>query len=59
MNEHGKPVIPIILNHCLWDITNLSALQAIPKDGHPIVDFPNSAQAWSEVARGILAVLTP
>lgn len=57
MNNHGKPVIPIILNHCLWDITDLSALQATPKDGRPIADYQNPAQAWSEVARGILGLL--
>jgi hypothetical protein len=57
MNEHGKPVIPIILNHCLWDLTEISTLQATPKDGRPIADFPNQAAAWAEVARGILSIL--
>ncbi len=57
MNDHGKHVIPIILNYCLWDMTSLSALQATPKDGRPIADFGNPAQAWSEVARGILGLL--
>lgn len=55
--EAGKHVVPIILNYCLWDITDLGSLQAIPKDGRPIADFPNPAQAWSEVARGIMALL--
>jgi len=58
MNEHGKHVVPIILNYCLWDMTSLAALQAMPKDGRPIADFPNPAQAWSEVARGILGLLS-
>lgn len=57
MDEHGKKVIPIILNFCLWDITPLGALQATPKDGRPIADYSNFAQAWSEVARGIFALL--
>jgi len=57
MNEHGKPVIPIILNFCMWDHTDLKHLQATPKDGRPIADFPNPAQAWNEVARGILSLL--
>lgn len=56
-NEDGKHVVPIILNYCLWDITSLSEMQAIPQDGRPIADFPNPAQAWSEVARGILRLL--
>ncbi len=57
MNEHGKHVVPIILNYCMWDITSLGTLQATPKDGRPIADFPNPAQAWHEVAKGILALL--
>ncbi len=57
MNDHGKPVIPIILNYCMWDITPLKDLQATPKDGRPIADFPNPAQAWHEVAKGILSLL--
>lgn len=55
--EAGKHVVPIILNHCLWDLTDLGSLQAIPKDGRPIADFSNPAQAWSEVTRSILALL--
>ena len=57
MDEHGKSVIPIILNYCLWDSTSIKDLQATPRDGRPIADFPNPAQAWNEVARGILALL--
>ena len=57
MNDHGKLVIPIILNYCMWDYTSLKDLQATPKDGRPIADFPNPAQAWNEVARGILDLL--
>jgi hypothetical protein len=57
MNEHGKPVVPIILNFCLWDITPIGELQAVPTDGRPIADFPNAAQAWTEVARKILPLL--
>lgn len=56
-NEGGKHVVPVILNYCLWDITSLSEMQAIPKDGRPVADFPNPAQAWSEIARGILSLL--
>ncbi len=53
----GKHVVPIILNYCLWDITDIGSLQAIPKDGRPIADYPNAAQGWSEVARALLALL--
>lgn len=53
----GKHVVPIILNYCLWDITDLKNLQAIPKDGRPIADYPNAAQGWSEVARALIDLL--
>ncbi len=54
MEQHGKAVIPIILNYCLWDYSPLASIQALPKDAQPIAGFPNPAQAWNEVARGIL-----
>lgn len=53
----GKHVVPIILNFCLWDITDIGSLQAIPKDGRPIADYPNAAQGWSEVARALIDLL--
>ena len=53
----GKHVVPIILNYCLWDITDLKNLQALPKDGRPIADYPNAAQGWSEVARALIDLL--
>jgi hypothetical protein len=57
MNEHGKHVVPIILNYCLWDHSVLKVLQAIPKDGKPIASYSNPSQAWNEVARAILGLL--
>ncbi|MBL7794078.1 MAG: leucine-rich repeat domain-containing protein [Saprospiraceae bacterium] len=53
----GTHVVPIILNYCFWDSTDISTLQAIPKDGRPIADYPNPAQGWNEVARAISALL--
>jgi internalin A len=55
--SEGKHVVPIILNYCLWDITDIGNLQAIPKDGRPIADYPNAAQGWSEVARALMDLL--
>jgi hypothetical protein len=57
MEEHGKAVIPIILNYCLWELSPLAAIQALPKDAQPIASFSNAAQAWHEVARGVMARL--
>lgn len=56
-SDHGKPIVPIILNYCLWDITILKDLQAVPQDGRPVADFANAAQAWNEVAKAILSLL--
>jgi hypothetical protein len=55
--DAGKHVVPIILNFCLWNITDLGSLQATPKDGRPIADFSNQVQAWNEVARAILNLI--
>lgn len=57
MEEHGKVVIPIILNYCLWDMSPLAGIQALPKDAQPIAGFSNPAQAWNEVARGVMGRL--
>lgn len=46
-------VIPVILRPCQWRDTELASLQALPKDGRPITDWPSRDSAWLEVAQGI------
>lgn len=52
-------VIPIILRPCLWRISPLSKLQALPRNGKPIIGpgWHNQDEAFSDVAEGIIELL--
>lgn len=50
-------VIPIILRPCDWLKTPFGKLQALPRDGKPVSDFPTQDHAFNEVARGIRRVV--
>jgi hypothetical protein len=42
-------VIPIILRPCDWKSTPIGALQALPKDGKPVSEYPDEDQAFNEI----------
>lgn len=46
-------VVPVILRDCLWEETELRALNAVPTDGHAIDGQPNRDQAFTDAARSI------
>lgn len=50
-------VIPIILHPCEWKETPLGALQALPKDGKPVLTWTNPDSAFLNIARGLRRVL--
>lgn len=53
----GIRVVPIILRPCMWHFDRASELQALPRDGKPIVTFSEGNgdrdQAWVEVGNQI------
>lgn len=55
--EQGLRVVPIIISQCMWQsIPVLKDLQALPKDGKPVVGFTgrgNRDKVWTEIARTI------
>jgi hypothetical protein len=51
-------VIPVVLRACDWTATPFGAMQALPKDGIPITQWPDMDQATLDVARGIIATTT-
>lgn len=56
--EKGASVVPIILSHCMWKKEpDISPIQAFPKDGTPITDFPNSDLGWTTVCEGLEKVI--
>jgi len=53
-------VIPIILSHCDWTETPFSKIQALPKDGIPVLDkkWYTEDQALKDVAVGIRSTVS-
>ncbi len=55
--REGLRVVPLILRPCAWTLSDLESLQALPRDGKPIVTFPleNGArdQAWTDITYAI------
>ena len=50
-------VIPIILRSVDWREAPFAKLQALPKDGKPVTEWPNRDAAFTNVAAGIRAVV--
>lgn len=46
-------VVPIIIKPCDWQHPPLNGLQALPKDGKPVVKWRTQDEAFTDVARGI------
>ncbi|MGJ0486771.1 MAG: TIR domain-containing protein [Methylomicrobium sp.] len=46
-------VIPVVLRPIDWTSSNLAQLQALPKDGKPIVTWPNQDEGLLAVAKGV------
>lgn len=46
-------VVPIILRKCDWSRMPYAKLQALPRDGRPVLDYPSRDDAFTEIAEGI------
>ncbi len=60
MERHEKNearVIPIILRTCEWSEMPYAKLQALPTGAKPITSFVNADEAYTDVAKGIRAVV--
>lgn len=55
--KEGARVIPIILRPCDWHKTPFGKLNALPKDGKPVISWPNRDEAFLDVAKGIRRVV--
>ena len=56
--NEGMRVIPIIIRPCMWSRQPiLKKLQALPRDGKPVITFPEETgerdQAWTDIAKAI------
>jgi len=56
-HESGQAlVVPIILRPCDWEDTPFAKLQALPRDARPVSSWPDLAEAFTNITRGIRAV---
>jgi formylglycine-generating enzyme required for sulfatase activity len=56
MERHSRNetiVVPVILSDCTWELTDLANLQALPKDGKPIVHWSDESSAYANIVRGL------
>jgi hypothetical protein len=56
--QEGMRVVPIIVRPCLWkDDPVLSKIQALPREGKPVITFPRANgsrdRVWVEIAQSI------
>jgi hypothetical protein len=51
--EQTAVVVPIILRPCPWQETPFAELQALPKDGRPVSQWPDRDQVCLEIAQSI------
>jgi len=46
-------VVPVMLRHVDWHDSPLAKLQALPKDGRPVTNWPDRDHAFKEIAIGV------
>jgi hypothetical protein len=51
--EQKTVILPVILQYCDWQSTPFGKLLAVPKDGKPILKYPNIDEAFLEVVNEI------
>lgn len=55
-DKHEARVVPIILRPCDWKTSPFAKLNALPKDGKPVVDWRTFDHAFLNVAEGLRAI---
>ena len=58
--EHGSSVVrvPIVLSDCAWkDLLHQDDLKALPRDGRPVVSYPDPSTAWQQVYDGLKSII--
>lgn len=51
--KNRKIAVPIILKPCTWTDTKLQNIQAIPKDGKPVVQWDGEDEAWLDIVKSL------
>lgn len=56
-NAGSARVVPIILEPCSWEMSPLSKLKAVPKDGKPISTWSNQNEAFHDAVGEIVRII--
>ena len=56
-DEGSARVIPILLRPCEWEHTTFAILQALPRNGKAVTQWPSRDEAFREIARDIREVI--
>ena len=55
-HESGQAlVVPVILRPCDWEDAPFAKFQALPRDARPVSSWPDLAEAFTNITRGIRA----
>lgn len=58
-HQAGETVlIPVIVRDCLWTQTPLAQIQALPRKGVKLADWPDADAFWRTVAEGVLGCVS-
>jgi hypothetical protein len=57
LHDAGKAVVvPVVLEACLWERTNLKKLNALPDKARPLTKFTPRSGGWNQIAEGLAKV---
>lgn len=50
-------VVPVLVRRCHWEMTDLSRLQALPRNAEPVTQWDDEDEAWYNVVQGLQKVI--
>lgn len=56
--ERKAVVVPVILEPCPWEVTQLSSPNALPEKGRPLTSYTPRANGWQVVSEGLKGLFT-
>ena len=57
LSDYQARVVPVIVKPCRWQGAPFAELQALPRDGTPIVDWQTRDHGWLDTVEGLAKVL--
>jgi tetratricopeptide (TPR) repeat protein len=54
--DRAARVVPVILRPCDWESSRFAKLQALPKDGKPVIDWKTEDHGFLNVVKGLRSI---